>query len=263
MYYLYKKTRNLTLPKFAYSFKNFTEFYEVAPILEVPLIDTYNVRVKSDDYKEIVKFIDIASNYGLLQVYIEVSESLLEYIQLAKPRASLISEATAYDIYKELVGKYGILFEHKCLDVLYYAIDHTYEDMEDAMLLIKQTYGNTLITREKIERLFLVDDKVYPRSVLIGYLRFDRGFESRLDRCLNQFGNDIVYYSMRKTARKLLEDKINYMKTGKGSYLIKTIPTNNLINMVRCLDYENNKFKDVRTILHLYQRGESIYDFVQ
>ena len=264
MYYLYKKTRNLALPRFAYNFKNFNEFYEVAPLLEVPLIGVYNIRVKSDDFKEISNFIDTSATYQLLQIYIEVSEALLDDIRLSKPKASFMSTASSYEIFKELVASYGVLFAPKCLDIMYWSIGHTYEDMDEALQLIKSTYTkNTGITKEDISKLFVIDDKIYPRSVLLMYIRLDRGRESALSKCVDCFGNDIVYYSMRKTVRKLLDEKIKYMKTGNGSKLIKSLPINNLVHMIRCLDYENEKYKDIKTILRLYEKGESVYDFIQ
>lgn len=264
MYYLYKKAKNLGLPKFAYNFKNFAEFYEVAPVLEVPLIGSYNIRVKSDEFKDIIRFIETSGSYQLLQVYIEVSETLLEYLRLARPTASFLSSASSYETFKELVSSYEILFAHKCLDVMYFAIGHSFEEMDEALQTLKNAYPkNTEITKEHISRLFLVDDKIYPRSVLIMYLRLDRGRDKTLEKCINHFGNDIVYYSMRKTVRKFLDSKIKYMKTGNAPYLIKTLPTNNLIHMIRCLDYENERFRDIRTLLTLYEKGVSVNDFIQ
>lgn len=264
MYYLHKKTKTSNLPAFHWIFKSFEEFYDIARIIEVPLIGVYYIQIKSEEYQEIVRFIDIADTYNHLMIYIETSESLLEYVTLRKPNVSLLASLSNYEVFKSLVEKHGILFAEKCLDKVYFAIDHSYEEMDEALSLIKLTYPDKdIITEAEISQLFVIDYLTYPRSVAIAYLRMDRGRQSKLNRCITQFGNNLALYAMRKTVRKLLDEKIAYLKTGKASYLIKTIPIKNLTLMMRCLDYDRRGFMDIRTILNLYEKGETINDIVQ
>ena len=82
-------------------------------------------------------------------------------------------------------------------------------------------------------------------------------------RCVEYFGNDLVFYAMRKNVKKFLEEKITYLKTGKGSNLIKTIPTNNIIRLYDALHFGCGNYKDILTILSLYEKGVTINDIVQ
>ena len=263
MYYLYKKSKSSELPKFHYMFKSFEEFYKIANLLEVPLIGSYYIQIKSDSYKDIMNFLNIEHTYSALVVYIEMSESLLEYVALQKPQVSMLDSKSNFEVFKELIEKYRILFDKNCIRLMYSAIGHSYADMDEALELLQKTYPNTKITKNELNKLFVIDDTVYPRSVCIMYIRMDRWRQARLRKCIDYFGNDLVLYSMRKTTRKLLDEKIKYLKTGRGSYLARTLPAMNIVKLAMALDYERRGFMDVTTILNLYEKGETINDFVQ
>lgn len=264
MYYLYKKSKSTELPEFQYIFKKFEDFYEIAKLLEVPLIGAYYIKIKTDSYKDIINFIDCAEIYSTLVIYIEVSESLLNYITLQKPTVQLLESKSNYEVFKELVSKYGILFKKNCLRTMYFAIGHSYAEMDEALELLQRTFPDVSpITENEISRLFVVDNTIYPRSVCIMFIRLDRGRYSNLNKCIEYFGNDMVLYSMRKTARKFLEEKINYLKTGRGSKLIALLPYLNIVRLCNALDYSRGRFMDIRTILTLYEEGVYVNDTLQ
>lgn len=264
MYYLYKKTKSTELPKFDYSFTKFEEFYEIAHLIEVPLIGSYCIRIKSDSYQDIMQFIEVEGRYSVLVIYIEVGESLLNYISLHKPTVSLLESKSNYEVYKGLVSKYGILFAKNAMRTMYFAIGHSYAEMDEALELVQRTFACVSpITEKEISKLFVIDDVIYPRNVLIMFLRLDRGRYGQLDKCINYFGNDLVLYSMRKSARAFLKDKIKYLKTGQGNGLIKILSYKNIIRMCIALDYRRDKFMDIRTILNQYEKGEYVNDTLQ
>lgn len=263
MYYLYKKSKQVQLPQFHYRFKRFDEFYDLANRMKISIFGVLYINIVSDAYDDIVNFIEVSEQYSGMIIYIEVNEALLGYIKLAKPYASMLSGQSNYEVYKTLVNKYSILFDKGVMDKVYFSIGHSYEEMDEAMILIKDSYPNeVIITLEMATKIFVIEDLIYPRSVLISYLRLDRGRRNNLDKCVEYFGNDLVLYSMRKTMRKFLKEKISYLKSGKGSYLIKTIPVCNLIFMADVLDYNRHGFKEIKTIMALYEKGETINDFV-
>lgn len=263
MYYLYKKNKNAELPKINYSFNSFTDFYELSNLLSVSIRGAYNINIKSDDTDDILYFIQNEQRYTHLVIYIQVSDSMLKFILLRKPGVSVLSSASNYELFQRLVEKYEILFNTKCLEKMYFAIPHTYADMDESLALVKQVFPNKVITEEELSQLFVLDQNVYPRSVAIAYLRMDRGRSVKLDKCVNVFGNDLVLYSIRKTVRKLRDEKLKYLKSGDGSFIVKTIPVNNLVKMLKAFDYERAGFMDVKTILSLYEKGDYCYDIVQ
>ena len=264
MYYLYKKAKDNGIPECNYIIKGFKEFYDLAELLTVTFNGSYHIMIKNATYNEIMEFIQVSESYNHMMIYIEVSDTLLEYISLRKPHINVLDSQSNFELYQELISKYGILFEKNVHRILYYSIGHTYSDMDDALSLIKFNYPNKVVTKDDISKLFVVDDTVYPRNVLLAYLRLDFGRQHKLKKCIDTFGNDMVFYSMRKTSRKLLEEKIKFLKSGSANKVITNLNVNNLIRMLNVLDYNNkNGFRDVYTLMSLYEKGETINDTLQ
>ena len=263
MYYLYKKSKSVVLPSFNYSFKGFEDFYELARVIDIPLEGVYYINIKTDSYQDLVDFLNQVNSYGLLVIYVEVSESLLRYIQLKRPNVQILDSKSNWEIYEELITKHEVLFKHNCARLLYYAIPHTYEDINAALAEIKQLYPDMEIGEKEIGSLYPIDTYVYPRQVLISFLRLERWAWSRLDKCLMTFGNDLTLFAMRNNCKKILESKIRYYKTGEGDYLVRTIPWQNIVKMNNLLSYDRKGFMDITTILHLYMKGETINDYFQ
>ncbi len=264
MYYLYKKSRSVALPKFTYTFTKFQDFYALANVLTASLTGTYYVRIKSDSYKDIMQFIESEGNYPWLNIYIETSQSLMDYITLRKPNINLLSAKSNYETFCDLISKYEMLFDVGCIQILYSAIDHEYGAMVEALELLQQEYPDVRkYTKKEIAALFVVDNLIYPRSVCISYLRLDRWRKSKAFKCVDYFGNDLVLYAIRKNVVSLLDEKIKYLKTGNGSNLIKTIPVNNIVRLYNALHYGRGKFMDILTILDLYEKGETVNDNLQ
>lgn len=265
MYYLYKKSKSVALPSFAYTFAKFSDFYAMAEVLTVSLVDSYFIRIKSDSYKDIMQFIESPNNaYPGLTIYIETTQSLMDYIVLRKPAVSLLSSKSNYETFEDLISRYKILFDRGCVKTLYFAIEHDYTSMVEALELILQTYPDVSpITEKEIANLFIVDKLIYPRNVCIAYLRLDRGRAGQLRKCVDYFGNDLVLYAIRKNLGNFLEEKTKYLKTGKGSGLIKTIPLMNIVKMYNAINFGRGRFKDITTILSLYEKGATIDDTLQ
>ena len=263
MYYLYKKSKSVVLPSFNYSFKGFEDFYEIAKVIDVPLEGMYYINIKTDSYSDLMQFLNQVDSYGLLLIYVEVPESLLKYVQLKRPTVQVIDSKSNWEIFEELITKHEVLFKHNCTKLLYNAIPHTYEDINSALAEIKQLFPDTEIGEKEIGSLYPIDTFIYPRQVLISFLRLERWSWSRLEKCLNTFGNDLTLFAMRNNCKKIFENKLRYYKTGEGDYLTKSIPWQNIVMMHRLLTFERKGFMDVTTILTLYMKGETINDYLQ
>lgn len=263
-YYLYRKAKSVALPKFNYSFSKFEDFYDTVKVLTASLTDSYKIRIKSDSYADIVAFIRSDKSYSWVDVYIETSQALIDYISLRIPSVSLLTSKSNYETFLDLISRYGILFKRGCIDTMYMAIDHTYESMVEALELVKQEFPNvTEISDDELNKLFVIDKLVYPRTVCIDYIRMTRWRKSRLDRCLKYFGNDLVFYAIRKNCNTFLNEKIKYLKTGNGNGLIKLLPYKNIVLLQNALNAGRAGSRDISTILSLYEGGNCINDIIQ
>lgn len=263
MYYLFKKSTDNAVPRCIYNFNNFKDFYNVAPTLTRTIRGKYNIKVKTDSLSDLKEFINNEHQYSHLDVYIEVSDTLLDLILLSKPGAKKLSAQDNYEVWKELISKFKLLFDTKCADMLYWSTEHTYDKMYSTLSTLSKAYGYKAITKPMIEKYFILDETVYPRNVCISYIKMDRFRKNKLAKCLSAFGNDITFYAMRKNVRKLMDAKLTYLKTGKGNDLIKGLSFNNIIKLNYAFESCPQGIRDVYIILNLYERGDYINDYLQ
>ena len=262
MYWVYDKKSDNSVPICNYTFNSFNDFYDKAKVLTMTLSGFYNIKIKTQSADDIFEFIKSEQNYSNFNIYIEVSDTLLKYVMLNKPGVKTADSVSNYEIFKSLIEKYKILFDKGVHMKLYSNIEHDYASMSDALVTIATTYPNKTIKLQDIQKLFIIEDIVYPRQVCIAYIQMYRWRRQRLDKCLSRFDNNFVLYGMRKNARTFLDEKIKYLQSGSGSDLIKSMPVYNLINLNRALDYNRGNFMDITTILMLYERGEFINDYL-
>lgn len=263
MYYLFRRKADSGVPRCIYNFNNFKDFYDIASSLTRTIRGKYNIKVKTDSLSELKEFIDNEQRYAHLDVYVEVSETLMNLIQLSKPGARKLSEQNNYEIWQDLISKFKLLFDKKCADMLYWSTEHSYEKMYEALSTLSKAYGYKVITKPMIEKYFILDETVYPRNVCISYIKMDRFRHSKLSKCLSSFGNDITFYAIRKNVRQLLESKLVYLKTGKGSALIKSLELENIIKLQYAFENCPQGIRDVYIILNLYEKGDYINAYLQ
>lgn len=263
MYYLYNSKDKKKVSKCDYSFKDMKEFYEISKVLTHKLTGPYVIQIKGTNYKDVEEFIKNSDNYKHLIVYIELQPEMYEYLQARQPNASVLNQENIYDTWVELVQRYNLVLAKGCLKRLFFSIKHDYDAMSEAVLELKREYGDAEIDMDMIKQVISIDDIVYPRNVLISYVRMERSRKTKLALCLNNFDKGLVYHSMKKNCIKLLEQKNVYYKTGKGSDLIKTIPYENLLKLYYAFLTNSRYYYDIELLLRLYEKGEYLNDFVQ
>lgn len=263
MYVIRKAKKKATYPDTNYSFKDFKGFYEIAENLDVPIFGKYAVIIKTEDVEQITEFINNEQRYSEFVVYIYTSQAVIDYMSLRKPDLKVDSGKSEYQTFVELIKKHGILFSKGVDDLLYKSIEHSYEEMDNVLLRIKVEYPNTEITEKLLEQLVVLNKVIYPRVVLMAYLRQDRWRLQKLRKCVEQMGNDIVYWSIKKTLKKMITDKTQYLKSGINTAGIKYVDSNNLMLMYRTFVVGSGYLTDVELLMRLYEEGVTVYDIVQ
>jgi hypothetical protein len=263
VYYLYNSKDKSKIRKCDYTLKSMEEFYNLSKVLTHKLTGPYVLCIKETDYKEIEMFIKSSDNYKHLIIYIEVTPEALEYLQARNPDAQLLDSENLYETWTGLIQRYNLILAKGCSKALFYSIKHEYEIMSDIVLELKQTYGNKEIDMNMVKKVISIDDLVYPRSVLISYIRMDRSRHKKLKLCMNNFNKGIIYNSMRKNCIELVKQKNAYYKTGKGSDLIKTLPYENLLKLYYAFITNPRNIIEPEILLSLYERGEYLNDYLQ
>lgn len=263
MYYLYSSKDKAKIRKCDYTLKSMGEFYNLSKVLTHKLTGPYVLCIKETNSNEIEMFIKSSDNYKHLIIYIEVSPETLEYLQARHPGVQLLDSENLYDTWTSLIQRYNLILAKGCSKTLFYSIKHEYEIMSNTILELKQVYGNREIDMDMIKKVISIDDLVYPRSVLISYIRMDRSRHKKLNLCMNNFNKGIIYNSMRKNCIDLLKQKNTYYKTGKGSDLIKTLPYDNLLKLYYAFITNPYGVIEPEILLSLYERGEYLNDYLQ
>jgi len=263
MYKLIEYRKSKGTVKADYEFKDFKAFEQMVGSLLLPLTGKYTLNIITDDVGEVQKFIKNESLYKHLIINVYTTSSVLEYISMRDTTAVFAEKEKDFDIFKELIMEKKVYFEKKALFKLYNSIEHKYDEMEKALDLLLNEYGRfTQITESMLSRLFVVNDMVYPRQVLIEYLWLRRYREYKLAKCLAQVGNDVTVGAFIKNVKTFIKEKETYIKTGQGSNLVKSINTDRLCLMYRIFVLDKNGISDASILLKLYERGLTPYDFI-
>lgn len=263
MYTIIPSKKKEIVKQYDYIFKNYKAFYELAQGITYTLTGRYNIAIQTDDINETIQFMQNEASFDALIIDIYLPNSAVEYIRARYPGARIAESFSDYTVFMELVQKKSVYFDKYVATLLYKSIQHDVASMEEALEKIVQEYGNKqMITRKMLESLFIINDYVYPREVLLAYIQMDRYREVKLRKCLTQFDKSLVLNAMIKNVKQLVKDKAAYFKTGQASSQVKGVNTTNLLLMYRCLVAERGSFNDIEIILKLYERGDTIYGIV-
>lgn len=260
MYYLVSTKEAKNIPYCNYEFTSFDSFYELTKVITVMLTGKYNIKIEvkkiTDD---IFKFINSSDNYDAFNIYIVINEQMMKYVLLRKPNANRYDKETEYQVWLRLISEYHIWFDHNVGNKLYFSIQHDYTTMDGTLRVISEKFKpGYKVTLNDISKLFVIDNLVYPTRVMTAFVKMYAYRWSVFSKCYKNFGNDIMFYSIRNALDRFMAEKLAYYKTGIGRDFIKTIPMQNLTLMYYA--FHSTKLTSVRAILSMYERGETIND---
>lgn len=241
-----------------YLFDKFSSFYPIANLITYPLRGQYKIGVKSDSVEDIQTFMQNAEAYSALMIDVLVQQSILDYLTMYNSDAVVATTAKPFDTFKELLSQRNILLDKSLISLLYSSISHDYAEMSATLDLIVNKLGShVLITEKMLSTVIVLNKAVYPREVLLAYLRMDRHRTKKLQDCLTYFGNDVTVGAMVKNLKAIIKDKRVYLHTGKGNGIIRNLNSVNILLMYRILNFRRG-LNDVVLLMDLYERG--IYD---
>lgn len=247
---------------FDYTFKDFKTFYTVADQVTYPLKGRYKIKVDTENVKEINEFIKNEAQYSTLDTYLYVPEATAEYITQFNTKVNIMQSQRMIDVFMEMVSERNMLFEKGAVYALYNSIPHNTEDMEAALNLIMEAANGQIISERLLSKYFVLNNTVYPKSVLTAFIYMDRYRWSKLNKSVEQLGKEIVLGSMVKNIKSILKEKYEYFSTGVASPYIKSLNTANVLLLYRVLVTERHGLNDISILLGLYERGLSTHDLL-
>lgn len=264
MYTIVPVVGKTAMPMHDYMFTDFSEFYKIAGILTFKLTGRWSIGIKTENIAAVKEFLKVEGTYSHLAITVYMSEKQVDFLAMYEQDIHTAEQTKPYAIFQNLCSSKNLLFAKNVGLLVYKSIEHDIDAMEHAVNLLYQKFGAyNMISEKMISSYFMINKAVYPRTVVLQYLWLSRWRASKLQACLNDFGNDVVLYAGIRNIKKLVEEKCTYFSTGNASKLIKTIDTKRLNLMYRVFVIERANFKDVSILFSLYERGLSCYDFVQ
>lgn len=226
--------------------------------ITLPLFGVYNVGIKCNSIDGYFSFQKVASRYKAVTIYIIMDEEIINYVVAMRPETNVGEEKSPYTLLLELIQERGLLFDKYQISRLYSAIGHEVSDMVEALDRIQSEYPKgTLIDKERLNKLFIIEDIVYPRSVLIAFLRMDKNRYRMLAACEKSMGSGIVVGATAKQIKNLIAEKAKYFMTGECRNVIKKINTQNLLLLYKIFITERGGINDPFTLYKLYESGVS------
>lgn len=263
MYSIAKFRKDLNGIQFDYTFNKFSEFYKIADTLYLPLIGVYKIAVITDDVEAVKEFIQIEEKYKHLSVMIFMEESALNYIEEIIVDAYIEESKNSYDVFKRMISERHLLFDKYMIYKLYRSIEHDVVSLMNALDRLSEVYGiEELLTEEKVSKLFVLNDIVYPSQVLIKFINMESNRWRLLNVCLSQIDNDILVGSVCKEIKRLVNEKAEYFKTGDGNKRIKQLHTKNLLTAYSVFISERKGINDAFILFKLYESGISQVDLL-
>lgn len=261
MYRLISYTKKIDLSSYDYVFKSFDEFYDISYYIKYPLFGVYRIAIITNKINEMIKFIDDEDKFFHFDITVMMEEAQIQKVSVVRPDVKSQEIAGAYDTWKRMIGERELLFDEHMTYKLYSSVEHDTASMIEALDLVKNEYPNgELITKERLSKLFVLNDTIYPRQVLLKFLSMDRSRWKLLRMCQEQMDNGTITGATVNNIRKMVESKAAYFKTGMTQEYIKRINTQNLIIADKVFCTNRYGLDDPFILYKLYENGVSVGD---
>lgn len=254
-------TKKTDLSSYDYVFKSFDEFYDISYYIKYPLFGVYSIAIITNKINDMIRFIDNEDSYFHFDITIMMEEAQIQKVAVVRPDVKLESVAGAYDTWKRMVSERELLFDEYMTYKLYASIEHDTASMIEALDLVKNEYPNgELITKDRLSKLFVLDETIYPRQVLLKFLNMERSRWKLLRMCQEQMDNGVIVGATVNNIRKLVESKAIYFRTGITQEYIKRINTQNLIIAEKVFCTNRYGLDEPFILYKLYENGLSVGD---
>lgn len=254
-----KLTKKADFSIYDYVFKKFDDFYDLNTFIKFPLFGVYSIAVVTSQIPDIIEFIRNEEKYIHLDITLFVEEAQIERLAIKLPDINISGSSGEYDTWLQMISDRELLFDDYMTYKLYSSIEHNTAAMLDALDLLKAEYKNgEKITRERLDRLFVINDIIYPRQVLIKFINMEKTRWKLLDMCMKQMDGGLIVGATVNNIRKMIEGKANYFNSGDSKEYMRRINTANLLIAYKVFCTERNNVDDPFILYKFYENGLSV-----
>lgn len=258
-----------------YLFEDYEEFMKVFPYLKYGRVDGFKWKISFIDVT--IEEARILAEFGFPDC-VEASMYLKKDIlrRLLQENVQLKEEKLSnYDKYKLMIQEFPLLFENKAMSELYRRASGNLENIASLLNELKMLYYDVGIIRvSHINTVIIREDRVYARDVILSLLLSNNTKVPRKGHVLSQYcyknwrklydelykelGEEIAFYALRKSVKKLYENKIKYLKNEtiiKDVEIVKFVDVCEL--MFAHMYFQNGNKKQTEAILRIIEGRRS------
>lgn len=192
-----------------YVFEDIKKFESLLPYLLPKLEGSWDILLVEPKLSYIRTYLDTSVIPSYIHLLITVDVNQLEQLYLERPTL-VEKERTPWDIYMEMIKAFPIPVDDKALREIYYRTGPKEENLRAALDELSK-YPS--ISMKEVNRHFAPVTRVYARQVMHAFLlgRFKQAWKllSILER---EIGNTVAFYALRKSIRKIFQEKCKYLQ---------------------------------------------------
>lgn len=242
---------------FDYVFNNLEDFYETTKFIYKPILaDRYSIQLNLSNINDIKSIILNEVNYSHFDIIILTTKDILKRLQLMTPNNEAVKELSAWDYYNLGIQRRGLLFHKDLTYALYTSLDKSFKEIDDALDFIQSiTHPLQEITIEFVEPYYPITNIVYPRNVLVQFIKMGEWRWHLLKKSISQVGADIVLNATIKQIQAIHHQKCRYLKGKIENDSIVTLNTDN-INLLYYIFYLKKCYgiRDITILYNIYER---------
>lgn len=246
--------------EFDYSISSIESLDEFVKVAYKPIFGVYKIALYLKSLKEIKYVLSNKSKYSHLDIHLLLDNNIYTKLSLAVPDLVNEGKKSMWEFLKDGVSDRRLLIDKKVLSLLYSSVGKSYDEITETLDILEKQFGPFMLISDKdLSEYIVINNIVYPRTVLISYINLYRWRKQKLTKCLEDISPDIVLASMIKQVKKLHEEKNKYLTTGLGSKFIQNLNTRNL-NLMYYTLVVNKPYtlNDIVLLLEIYERGLEI-----
>lgn len=251
------------LSVYSYIVESLSDFYELVEVISVPIKGKYNILLYSNDAPGLLNLYKVSDSYKHMNITVAIKDkNVISKLKLSLPNAEIGTQHSLYEQMLELVKQKNLVIETTALSKLYGSVNTSFEEIEDALNKLEEAYGKyNLISVSDLAKIIVIREVTYPRQVMMAYLRQERYRTNTLTKSIKDFGDKMVFYAIRKNIDKIREEKLEFIRSGKGSKSIANIPLNNIMLMYYIFVINGLGLpKDPTIALYAYEKGVKEFD---
>lgn len=195
-----------------YILENGDDFFKLLPYLYKPLEGDWKVVILEPSIADARRIIDCQDIPECLEVEVYLPREDLEVLELERP-TMVIEKLSPYDAFLRMIAALPVIVDPNAASAIYNRAGPDPDALKTALNDIMQVCDEDHIMLKDVNKILLDNRRVYASDVVRAFIG-PRNINHRwywVEKLIEELGNDVAYYSVRKYIRRLLVNKNKYM----------------------------------------------------